>query len=188
MGQDDLQNKSKLTDYCKENLSDDVMNELNANIKDLEKHVEHITGWRISCTLREYEKADDKEVWFKWPVHLPDNDNILHDIRPDIEVNGKTFHQRDKSDGSKKAAKAEKERQSIIDAYTLISSEKDPDLDGNVVVKLADFVERSEEFFGKEIKRDGIRKKPKKFGDFDADNGVVSLHHDDDENCEEDSD
>ena len=153
-----------------------------------EEHAEHITGWRISCTLREYEKADDQEVYFDWPVHKPDTSGVLHDIRPDVEVNGKTFHQRDKSNGSKKAAKAEKERQSIIDAYTLISAEKDPDLDGNVVVKLADFVERSEEFFGKEIKRDGIRKKLKKFGDFDVDNGVVSLHHDDDENCEEDSD
>ena len=172
MGQDDLQSKSKLTDYCKENLSDDVMNELNANIKDLEKHVEHITGWRISCTLREYEKADDKEVWFKWPVHLPDNDNILHDIRPDVEVNGKTFHQRDKVD---KVSKADKEKQQIIDAYTLICTTKDPDLDGKVIVKVHDFVERSEELFGKEIKTDkGMKKKLMKYGSFDIDNAVVT--------------
>jgi RecA-family ATPase len=188
VGKDDLLSKFQLTEYCKENLSDDAMAELNNAVAAAEKHAEHITGWRISCTLREYEKADDKEVYFDWPVHKPDTSGVLHDIRPDVEVNGKTFHQRDKSDGSKKAAKAEKERQSIIDAYTLISSEKDPDLDGNVVVKLADFVERSEEFFGKEITKPAIRKRLLKYGDFSVEKGTVKPYQNDEEENDENSD
>lgn len=172
VGQDDLLSKFQLTEYCKSNLSDDAMAALNAAVDAAEKHAEHITGWRISCTLREYEKADDQEVYFDWPVHKPDTSGVLHDIRPDVEVNGKTFHQRDKVD---KVSKADKEKQQIIDAYTLICTTKDPDLDGKVIVKVHDFVERSEELFGKEIKTDkGMKKKLMKYGSFDIDNAVVT--------------
>jgi RecA-family ATPase len=180
VGQDDLLSKFQLTEYCKSNLSDDAMAALNNAVAAAEKHAEHITGWRISCTLREYEKADDQEVYFDWPVHRPDTSGVLHDIRPDVEVNGKTFHQRDKVD---KVSKADKEKQQIIDAYTLICTTKDPDLDGKVIVKVHDFVERSEELFGKEIKTDkGMKKKLMKYGSFDIDNAVVtpSKHSDND--------
>ena len=82
-----------------------------------------------------------------------DREGVLKDIRPDVEINGKTFHQREKSDGSAKKEKAECERQEIIDAYEILQAEKDDPVTVN------DFVDRSEEFFGKKLKRLGIRKR-----------------------------
>ena len=110
---------------------------------------------------------------------------MLSKIRPDIEINGKTIHQRDVSDGSHKAEKLAKERQQIIDAYTLIAAGKEPDDDGVVRVKVMDFVEQSEELLGKKYARSSMNKKLKKFGDFEIDRGVVTPFRDEEDNTED---
>ena len=116
----------------------------------------------------------------------------MKDIRPDVEVNGRTLHQKDKSDGSAKAAKQKEERQAIIDAYTLISADKEPDEDGVVRVRVKDVMDRSIDFFGKSYARSSVNKKFKKFGDFKIIKGVIlpkdstdEDNDDDDENEEE---
>jgi len=35
------------------------------------------TGWRISATLREFPTPPDFDIWFDWPLHLPDIGGIL---------------------------------------------------------------------------------------------------------------
>ncbi len=35
------------------------------------------TGWRISSTLREFATPPDFDVWFDWPLHVPDVGGIL---------------------------------------------------------------------------------------------------------------
>jgi len=35
------------------------------------------TGWRVSSTLREFPTPPDFDVWFDWPLHLPDEGKIL---------------------------------------------------------------------------------------------------------------
>ena len=35
------------------------------------------TGWRISSTLREFPTPPDFDVWFDWPLHVPDDGGIL---------------------------------------------------------------------------------------------------------------
>lgn len=35
------------------------------------------TGWRISCTLREFPTPPDFDIWFDWPLHVPDEGKIL---------------------------------------------------------------------------------------------------------------
>lgn len=35
------------------------------------------TGWRISATLREFPTPPDFDIWFDWPLHLPDEGGIL---------------------------------------------------------------------------------------------------------------
>lgn len=52
-------------------------------------------------------------------------------------------------------------------------------------MRLDDFVERAEEFFGREMTKPGIRKKLKKFGDFDIDKGIVTPSTDEEEAMEE---
>ena len=104
---------------------------------------------------------------------MPDSSGALKDIRPEVEVGGRVVQPRDKSDGSHKENKAKKERQQVINAYTLIAAEKEPETDGRVVVRIGDMVERSEEFFGKDLTKPAIRKKIDKYGDLVIMNGVV---------------
>ena len=35
------------------------------------------TGWRVSATLREFPTPPDFDVWFDWPLHVPDEWRIL---------------------------------------------------------------------------------------------------------------
>jgi len=176
-----LSDAFRLSEYCKKNLYENAKEELFAQIAESDRHVEHTTAWRVSCTLREFEKADNKDIFFSWPIHRVDESGMLAKIRPDIEINGKTIHQRDVSDGSHKAEKLAKERQQIIDAYTLIAAEKDPNKDGVVVVNVRDFIKRSEEFFNKKLARSSMYKKLQKFGDFTIERGDVFPNHDSDD-------
>ena len=38
---------------------------------------EILTGWEVSCTLREFAPAAPRRVWFDHPVHVPDTNNYL---------------------------------------------------------------------------------------------------------------
>lgn len=174
LGPDDFLSKFQLMEYCKGGaLSPAQLSEAEAEAAKAEHHAEHTTAWRISCTLREYERPDDRDVYFAWPVHVADTSGALKDIRPEVEVGGRVVQPRDKSDGSHKEDKAKKERQQVIDAYTLIAAEKEPEADGRVVVRIGDMVERSAEFFGKEMTKPAIRKKIDKYGDLVVTKGVV---------------
>ena len=35
------------------------------------------TGWRVSATLREFPTPPEFDIWFDWPLHRPDDGNIL---------------------------------------------------------------------------------------------------------------
>ena len=192
IGLDDIQSEFQLTNYAKDHLTDAQMQELQTSITDADNHAEHVTAWRISSTLREFATPEDIDIWFDYPLHHVDESGLLKDIRPDVEVNGRTLHQKDKSDGSAKAAKQKEERQAIIDAYTLISADKEPDEDGVVRVRVKDVMDRSIDFFGKSYARSSVNKKFKKFGDFKIIKGVIlpkdstdEDNDDDDENEEE---
>ena len=39
------------------------------------------TAWRVSAVLREFEEPAPKNVWFNYPVHLPDTEGTLADAR-----------------------------------------------------------------------------------------------------------
>ena len=35
------------------------------------------TGWRVSATLREFPTPPDFDIWFDWPLHVPDEARVL---------------------------------------------------------------------------------------------------------------
>ena len=39
------------------------------------------TAWRVSAVLREFEEPAPKNVWFRYPVHLPDAEDLLKDAK-----------------------------------------------------------------------------------------------------------
>ena len=173
IGLDDIQSEYQMTNYAKDHLTNEQLADLQKCIAEADDRADHVTAWRISSTLREFATPPDMDMWFDYPLHYADASGLLKDIRPDVEVNGRTLHQKDKSDGSAKAEKQKEERQAIIDAYTLIAAEKEPDKDGVVRVTVADAMERSEDFFDKELSKKSIYRKFRKYGDFTIDNSVI---------------
>lgn len=71
------------------------------------------TAWRLDGTLREFPKFDEKNVWFDYPLHVPDYTGMLKDLRVEGEYidmfseKGKKLRE----DGRKKIQSMRKEEQ-----------------------------------------------------------------------------
>jgi hypothetical protein len=70
------------------------------------------TGWRISSTLREFATPPDFDVWFDWPLHVPDRDGILKSTKEEDGAGDKGV-----SDGQRKSTDWVRE---IRDQYALM--------------------------------------------------------------------
>nr|DAM41624.1 MAG TPA: Regulatory protein repA [Caudoviricetes sp.] len=82
-----------MNDYCAEMLRFEQMNELQYLTELKVDAAKHITALQISGTLREFPTFDPINCFFKYPVHILDNANLLKGCRPE---------------GSKKKSKFEK--------------------------------------------------------------------------------
>lgn len=82
-----------MNDYCAEMLGFEQMNELQYLTELKVNEAKHITALQISGTLREFATFDPINCFFKYPIHLLDNANLLKGCRPE---------------GSKKKSKFEK--------------------------------------------------------------------------------
>jgi len=70
------------------------------------------TGWRISSTLREFATPPDFDVWFDWPLHVPDRDGILKSTKEEDGAGDKGV-----GDGQRKSTDWVRE---IRDQYALM--------------------------------------------------------------------
>lgn len=85
LSQDDLCSSYQMLTYCKEKLNQQQMEALEQRIKEEKDRVKAMTAWRVEGTLREFPKFSPVNLWFKYPVHLPDKAGALQDIQPDAE-------------------------------------------------------------------------------------------------------
>lgn len=46
------------------------------------RDVRHLTGWRLSFTLREFAHRDPLDLWFAFPLHVADATGLLADCSP----------------------------------------------------------------------------------------------------------
>lgn len=75
------------------------------------------TAWRVSAVLREFEEPAPKNVWFRYPVHLPDTEGLLSDCRTMDEL----FSSAEGSDAHGDAADARVDR--AIAIYSRLAEE-----------------------------------------------------------------
>lgn len=57
------------------------------------EHIERVTAWRVEFVLREFATPSPLNVWFRYPVHVVDRDEVLLDVP--IVDNSKKGKQRD---------------------------------------------------------------------------------------------
>ena len=46
------------------------------------REVKHLTGWRMSFTLREFAYRDPLDLWLTFPLHVTDSTGLLADCKP----------------------------------------------------------------------------------------------------------
>ena len=62
---------------------------LELSLTQAKKAVQQRTAWRIEGTLREFPRFSPVNLWFDFPVHLPDSSGALGDLSADDGFNSK---------------------------------------------------------------------------------------------------
>lgn len=83
--QDDQCSAAQMMAICKEYLPERAMMILQDRIERELKPIEARTAWRISGILREFPEFTPRNVWFEYPVHRVDTDDVLRDAKPQAE-------------------------------------------------------------------------------------------------------
>lgn len=66
-----------LSVWAMEHLDREEGDDLLARLKGISEGSADATAWRISFTLREFGNADQLDVWFDYPLHVPDHRGVL---------------------------------------------------------------------------------------------------------------
>ena len=64
---------------------EDAMSHVREARAKIRTELERISGWRASFTLREFPAMKEQNMWFRFPVHLLDDDGLLDDCAPEGE-------------------------------------------------------------------------------------------------------
>ncbi|HZK38339.1 MAG TPA: AAA family ATPase [Clostridia bacterium] len=129
---------------------------LNDQVEAAEKELQSRTAWRIEGTLREFPKFPPVNLWFTYPIHVVDNEDVLKDV----EAEGESPAWRKNLGRKKSKEELKKERkQSLETAYEACG------IDEKITVKkLAEYLGKSE---------DTVRNYIKEHGGYWIDNGEV---------------
>ena len=83
VGQDDRLSPSQMQDFAAGKLTFDQVTVMERYIASELEIQNHVTGWRIEGTLREFPSFDPINLWFEYPVHKSDDSGVLADIKVD---------------------------------------------------------------------------------------------------------
>jgi RecA-family ATPase len=134
VSQDDQCSEKAMLAACSRLLGADRYTEMLPDVYAARQAVQHRTGWRIDGTLREFPKFKPVNLWFNYPIHQVDNDDILKEVEPEGD---KAPWQKAMEKRKPKARKSKERRESIEIAFDALNE--------NGSVPIADL----EEYFGK---------------------------------------
>ena len=113
LGEDDLLNSKRLIAYCENILDEWQMKALRRLMNDELISVRSMTAWRLDGTLREFQKFDQVDLWFRYPTHMVDVSGALLDVKPEFEKTPSEIRR------EAARAKREKERQEKISSFVV---------------------------------------------------------------------
>ena len=92
---------------------EEAMSHIRAARATLRSELEQVSGWRASFTLREFPAIKEQNMWFRFPVHVKDDDGLLEDCSPEGE---ETYsrRQRVQKEKKEKLSKFETFRQQVL--------------------------------------------------------------------------
>ncbi|MGN0585114.1 MAG: AAA family ATPase [Ruminococcus sp.] len=158
---DDLLSRRAVLQLCRDNLSREQYDLLQRKLERSDAGILQVTAWRMEGTLREFPKFAPKNLWFRYPVHVPDDVGILKDLQTDIEL---APYQR----GNKKRGQKTKETYAAQKADKKAAFENAFDacnIDGTVTVQ------DMSEYLG--VSYNTIKNRVKDNADFKIENGNI---------------
>lgn len=86
VSQDDLCSRVASLEACQRLLKPNQYKSMLDDVTLAKKAVEHQSAWRIEGTLREFAKFSPVNMWFKYPIHSVDTDDLLKDAKAEGEA------------------------------------------------------------------------------------------------------
>lgn len=108
ISEDDMCNAKTMRDFCLKSLPSAAYKNMMSEIDKVTKAALSRTAWRIECTLREFPKPPELNLWFDYPVHRRDECDKLKDLQADGESVYKAQNARKESAKSKRDETKEK--------------------------------------------------------------------------------
>ena len=79
--QDDQCSAVRMMEICRDNLPERSMQMMAGEIQTAKNRIGHRTAWRIESTLREFPSFPPRNLFFDYPVHMPDTNSVLKDAK-----------------------------------------------------------------------------------------------------------
>lgn len=94
VSQDDLFSAPRMREHAQRNLELNSCRLMNEEIEKGKRLLSRRTAWRIEGTLREFERFEPVNLWFEYPIHVPDQKCTLKDLDTEAPVYQKNFSKR----------------------------------------------------------------------------------------------
>ena len=85
---DDMLSSKTMIAYCENVLDQWQVQTLRTQLNAEMERCAAMTAWRIDGTLREFQRFDPVNLWFRYPIHLLDQSGALQDAIPEFVKNG----------------------------------------------------------------------------------------------------
>lgn len=122
IGQEDRLSPSAMEEFANKQLNFDQSSIMSTYVSEAEKMQDHVTAWRIEGTLREFAPFDPLNLWFRYPIHISDDADILKDIQPDT---GDPWLKRKQVFAKEQKEKGEETLQNYVDALEGLFEDSD---------------------------------------------------------------
>ena len=117
---DDGLSKAAMVNHAEAALNKAEFNEIIELTQELEEVIKRRTAWRLEGTLREFAGFQPVNLWFDYPVHIMDEDDILKNVEPEGE---KPAWQKAIEKRKKPEVKAEDRKRAVEVAYEALCIE-----------------------------------------------------------------
>lgn len=158
VSRDDLESVNAMYDHVKKKLPMDAQKITAEGMDAAQAIKDHITAWRIECTLREFAKPKPRNMWFQYPTHKVDDTGLLRNAKPNEEKS--PWAKKGSEAYKKKSESRKKERLEVLEeGFEAVQKNGKADLN-----ELSESIGKSERT---------VRNYVKKHPDFDLQKGFV---------------
>ena len=145
VGRDDQFSVQLMTEHINAALNSPQKDQAHAEALQASEQVKQWTAWRIDGTLREFQKFDPRNLWFRFPVHQLDETELLQKASP--ESDSPPWQKGADSNKDNKKTRKQERMEALEEAFDSIAKDGQADIE-----ELAEMIGKSERTIMRHIK------------------------------------